>query len=162
MDSEAGADPEGRLADFREEEERCVYRSGSEETVDTVVAVSSAKKQENREAENRLRSRNSDYSSYCGSPAGANNMVEARDATDRADSPGSQPLLPSDSEEEEATFNPSHQGRRGLPGSVKLDMPSPGLREAEELALRNLPGHRLPRHHRQPCLHSRASPRNGA
>ena len=28
-------------------------RSGSEETVDTVVAVSSAKKQENREAENR-------------------------------------------------------------------------------------------------------------
>merc|ERR1712213_172227 len=53
MDSEAGADPEGRLADFREEEERCVYRSGSEETVDTVVAVSSAKKQENREAENR-------------------------------------------------------------------------------------------------------------
>merc|ERR1719410_2497090 len=34
MDSEAGADPEGRLADFREEEERCVYRSGSEETVD--------------------------------------------------------------------------------------------------------------------------------
>merc|ERR1719445_1115173 len=132
MDSEAGADPEGRLADFREEEERCVYRSGSEETVDTVVAVSSAKKQENREAENRLRSRNSDYSSYCGSPAGANNMVEARDATDRANSPGSQPLL-SDSEEEEATFNPSHQGRRGLPGSVKLDMPSPGLREDEEL-----------------------------
>merc|ERR1719192_1412028 len=64
MDSEAGADPEGRLADFREEEERCVYRSGSEETVDTVVAVTSAKKQ-NREAENRLRSRNSDYSSYC-------------------------------------------------------------------------------------------------
>merc|ERR1719505_247503 len=46
MDSEAGADPEGRLADFREEEERCVYRSGSEETVDTVVAVSSAKKRE--------------------------------------------------------------------------------------------------------------------
>ena len=80
----------------------------------------------------RLRSRNSDYSSYCGSPAGANNMVEARDATDRANSPGSQPLL-SDSEEEEATFNPSHQGRRGLPGSVKLDMPSPGLREDEEL-----------------------------
>merc|ERR1719150_452153 len=69
MDSEAGADPVGRLADFREEEERCVYRSGSEETVDTVVAVSSAKRQENREAENRLRSRNSDYSSYCGSPA---------------------------------------------------------------------------------------------
>ena len=59
-------------------------------------------------------------------------MVEARDATDRANSPGSQPLL-SDSEEEEATFNPSHQGRRGLPGSVKLDMPSPGLREDEEL-----------------------------
>ena len=28
-------------------------RSGSEETVDTVVAVSSAKRQENREAENR-------------------------------------------------------------------------------------------------------------
>ena len=79
-----------------------------------------------------MRSRNSDYSSYCGSPAGANNMVEARDATDRANSPGSQPLL-SDSEEEEATFNPSHQGRRGLPGSVKLDMPSPGLREDEEL-----------------------------
>merc|ERR1719150_1023586 len=130
---ESQGDPEARLADFSEEEERCVYRSGSEETVDTVVAVSSAKKQENREAENRLRSRNSDYSSYCGSPAGANNMVEARDATDRADSPGSQPLLPSDSEEEEATFNPSHQGRRGLPGSVKLDMPSPGLREDEEL-----------------------------
>merc|ERR1719260_564375 len=75
MDSEAGADPEGRLQDFREEDERCVYRSGSEETVDTVVAVSSAKKQ-HTEAENRLRSRNSDYGSYCGSP-GVNNIVEA-------------------------------------------------------------------------------------
>merc|ERR1719219_1862488 len=125
MDSEAGADPEGRLADFREEEERCVYRSGSEETVDTVVAVSSAKKQENRDAENRLRSRNSDYGSYCGSP-GVNNIVEVRDATDRANSHGSEPLLPSDSEEEEATFNPS------LHGSVKLDMPSPSSRDAQE------------------------------
>ena len=76
MDSEAGADPEGRLADFREEEERCVYRSvricefkkrskrhknlveqkqtllplrsGSEETVDTVVAVSSAMRASSR------------------------------------------------------------------------------------------------------------------
>ena len=75
MESEAERDPEARLQDFQEEDERCVYRSentencsscawnkynwlllvrsGSEETVDTVVAVSSAKKQENREAENR-------------------------------------------------------------------------------------------------------------
>merc|ERR1719278_2240317 len=122
---ESQGDPEARLADFSEEEERCVYRSGSEETVDTVVAVSSAKKQENRDAENRLRSRNSDYGSYCGSP-GVNNIVEVRDATDRANSHGSDPLLPSDSEEEEATFNPS------LHGSVKLDMPSPSSRDAQE------------------------------
>merc|ERR1719219_1497792 len=122
---ESQGDPEARLADFSEEEERCVYRSGSEETVDTVVAVSSAKKQENRDAENRLRSRNSDYGSYCGSP-GVNNIVEVRDATDRANSHGSEPLLPSDSEEEEATFNPS------LHGSVKLDMPSPSSRDAQE------------------------------
>merc|ERR1719376_1670746 len=103
MESETERDPEERLGDFREEEEeRCVYRSGSEETVDTVVAVSSAKKQQHTEAENRLRSRNSDYGSYCGSP-GVNNIVEAMDATDnRANSPGSEPLLPSDSEEEEA------------------------------------------------------------
>merc|ERR1719370_1653140 len=128
MESETERDPEERLGDFREEEEeRCVYRSGSEETVDTVVAVSSAKKQQHTEAEQRLRSRNSDYGSYCGSP-GVNNIVEqARDATDnRANSPGSEPLLPSDSDEEEATFNPS------LPGSVKLDMPSPSPREDEE------------------------------
>jgi len=125
MESETERDPEARLQDFREEDERCVYRSGSEETVDTVVAVSSAKKQQHTEAENRLRSRNSDYGSYCGSP-GVNNIVEARDATDRANSPGSEPLLPSDSEEEEATFNPS------LPGSVKLDMPSPSPREDQE------------------------------
>merc|ERR1719370_1570558 len=121
MESETERDPEARLQDFREEDERCVYRSGSEETVDTVVAVSTAKKQQHTEAENRLRSRNSDY----GSP-GVNNIVEARDATDRANSPGSEPLLPSDSEEEEATFNPS------LPGSVKLDMPSPSPREDQE------------------------------
>merc|ERR550525_973090 len=128
MESETERDPEERLGDFREEEEeRCVYRRGSEETVDTVVAVSSAKKQQHTEAEQRLRSRNSDYGSYCGSP-GVNNIVEqARDATDnRANSPGSEPLLPSDSDEEEATFNPS------LPGSVKLDMPSPSPREDEE------------------------------
>ena len=71
-----------------------------------------------------MRSRNSDYGSYCGSPGV--NIVEARDATDRANSPGSEPLLPSDSEEDEATFNPS------LPGSVKLDMPSPSSREDQE------------------------------
>merc|ERR1719201_367926 len=82
MESETERDPEARLQDFREEDERCVYRSGSEETVDTVVAVSSAKKQQHTEAEQRLRSRNSDYGSYCGSP-GVNNIVEqARDATD--------------------------------------------------------------------------------
>ena len=81
MESETERDPEERLGDFREEEEeRCVYRSGemqnpekgeiqlyarnkyilrslvrsgSEETVDTVVAVSSAKKQQHTEAEQR-------------------------------------------------------------------------------------------------------------
>ena len=90
-----------------------------------------------------MRSRNSDYGSYCGSP-GVNNIVEqARDATDnRANSPGgSEPLLPSDSEEEEATFNPS------LPGSVKLDMPSPSPREdgeqQEENRSRRIPGEPL-------------------
>merc|ERR1719370_94857 len=124
MESETERDPEARLQDFREEDERCVYRSGSEETVDTVVAVSSAKKQQHTEAENRLRSRNSDYGSYCGSPGV--NIVEARDVTDRANSPGSEPLLPSDSEEEGATFKPS------LPGSVKLDMPSPSPREDQQ------------------------------
>merc|ERR1719219_1136320 len=46
MESETERDPEARLQDFREEDERCVYRSGSEETVDTVVAVSTAKKQQ--------------------------------------------------------------------------------------------------------------------
>merc|ERR1719341_1269506 len=52
MESETERDPEERLGDFREEEEeRCVYRSGSEETVDTVVVVSSAKKQQHTEAE---------------------------------------------------------------------------------------------------------------
>merc|ERR1719323_370927 len=52
MESESDRDPEARLQDFQEEDERCVYRSGSEETVDTVVAVSSAKKQQHTEAEN--------------------------------------------------------------------------------------------------------------
>merc|ERR1719249_167224 len=33
MESETERDPEARLQDFREEDERCVYRSGSEETL---------------------------------------------------------------------------------------------------------------------------------
>jgi len=135
MESEAERDPEGRLQDFQEEDERCVYRSGSEETVDTVVAVSSAKKQQHTEAENRLRSRNSDYGSYCGSPGV--NIAEARDVTDRANSPGSEPLLPSDSEEEGATFKPS------LPGSVKLDMPSSREDQEQESRSRRIPGEPL-------------------
>jgi len=106
-----------RLGDFREEEERgSMYRSGSEETVDTVVAVNTAGAARNARKlapgglENRLTSRNSDYGSYCGSPA----LPAA------TGSPGS-PLLPSDSEEEHEPTSPA-----ALPGAVKIDMPAAG------------------------------------
>lgn len=72
----------------------------------------------------RIKSRNSDYGSYHGSPSAA------VDRPDRSSSPGAAPLLASDSEEENpATFLPS------LPGSVKLEIPEP-----EERRNRRIPG----------------------
>lgn len=125
-------DPEARLTDFREEEEGergLSYRSGSEETVDTVVAVTSATKLRAGEAEKRMRSRNSDYGSYCGSPPVDASRVLARDRPDGS-SPGSAPLLSSDSEEELPR----------LEGSVKLDMPSPTREEEVSPKPGRIPG----------------------
>lgn len=132
VDSEADqADKEAdaRLEELEdvEVEDRGVYRSESEETVDTVVTVAVNRNLEAGERDKRMKSRNSDYGSLCGSPSAPGRSSSRRD--DQTDvgghesSPGSAPLLPSsDSEDEkdlEGGFHPS------LHGSIKLDMPPP-------------------------------------
>lgn len=63
-----GSKDDDRLSDFREESEDqgMGWRSGSEETVDTVVLAASRKSTSG--VDKRIMSRNSDYGSYCGSP----------------------------------------------------------------------------------------------
>lgn len=146
LDSEAGqiqAREEGRVPGVPGEEGGLVSRSGSEETVDTVITVKDNKNHKAGETDKRMKSRNSDYGSYCGSPdyRDRHRTGPGQDSRDRrqggyhietegggqgkvsAVQAGSVPLLPSDSEEgEDESAYSSHPS---LHGSVKLDMPSP-------------------------------------
>merc|ERR1719427_2223901 len=91
----------GRLEDFTEErEERMGWRSGSEETVDTVVAVAAASV---REPDKRLLSRNSDYGSYCASPADLAATLPAQDSGE----PHSPLLNTSEDSDSEASGKPA-------------------------------------------------------
>jgi len=106
----------GRLEDFTEErEERMGWRSGSEETVDTVVAVAAASV---REPDKRLLSRNSDYGSYCASPADLAATLPAQDSGE----PHSPLLNTSEDSDSEAS---GKRGRHPL-YPVKIDIPPPG------------------------------------
>lgn len=117
---EGARDPVERLADFREEEERSGLgaRSGSEETVDTVVTVRAARLTAGQEGD-RMRSRNSDYSSY-GQPSPGTGERGPAAALDRPDgSFRSARLLPSDDSDGDDE-DPSGS----VPaGAVKVELP---------------------------------------
>jgi len=95
-DESSGRDDD-RLSDFREESEDqgMGWRSGSEETVDTVVAVASRI----RSTGNRMMSRNSDYGSYCNSPTDNSGHVTSNNETDGLQNA---PLIQTSDEEEDS------------------------------------------------------------
>jgi len=129
LDSEVGA----RLGGFLEEGEQggvANYRSGSEETVDTVIANTAyrgGKEDKKQQGGNkRMKSRNSDYGSYCGSPTTTGPLpvggVPSVPAINRS---AATPLLSSsecDDSEEEAVVAFSTSST--LPGHVKVDLPT--------------------------------------
>merc|ERR1719350_377701 len=96
-----------RDGDFTEEpdnDKNMGWRSDSEETVDTVVVVMGS----NKDQDSRMKSRNSDYSSYCNSPSDLAETVRAEDISNDGDNLQNSPLLPTSDEEDTP---------------VKLDMP---------------------------------------
>jgi len=102
-----------RLSDFREEEEHSSgmgWRSGSEETVDTVVNAASRK---TSNLDKRIMSRNSDYGSYCNSPT---------DSPDRGDSDVQHAPLIQTSDEEEEMGDREGKGNNPL-DAVRINIP---------------------------------------
>merc|ERR1719334_1046161 len=98
MESEGCRDEE-RLQDFTEgsgNEKNIGWRSDSEETVDTVVVVMGTHKDQ----DSRLKSRNSDYSSYCNSPTDLADAVPTQDISNDGDTLQNSPLLPTSDEED--------------------------------------------------------------
>lgn len=146
-DSEVGPimDSEKRMREFHETDGRRVSRSGSEETVDTVVTVAATKNYKAGENEKRMKSRNSDYGSYCGSPTTETKRA-GQDRTDRGNiggtesPPGSAPLLPSSDSEDEDKEDSNYPSQPSLHSSVKLDMPPPSR---EEIKPGRIPGEPL-------------------
>jgi len=85
-----------RLEDFNEEQEKGIgCRSSSEETVDTVVVVAVDNREE---SEKRLKSRNSDYGSYCNLPTDLADIVVPQDISTHGDNLPNSPLLPTKSD----------------------------------------------------------------
>eukprot|EP00092_Neocalanus_flemingeri_P033396 GFUD01036312.1.p1 GENE.GFUD01036312.1~~GFUD01036312.1.p1 ORF type:complete len:468 (+),score=135.91 GFUD01036312.1:459-1862(+) len=120
MESEVteGCKEEERLEDFTEEEEKGIgWRSGSEETLDTVVMVGAGK----GELDKRMKSRNSDYGSYCNSPTDLAGTVVPQDISTDGDTLQNSPLLPT-SEEEDNTSDSAKKSDNPL-DTVKLEMP---------------------------------------
>jgi len=102
-----------RLSDFREEEEHSSgmgWRSGSEETVDTVVNAAS---RTTSNLDKRIMSRNSDYGSYCNSPT---------DSPDRGDSDVQHAPLIQTSDEEEEMGDREGKGNNPL-DAVRINIP---------------------------------------
>jgi len=113
-----GGKEEDRLEDFTEEhEDNMGWRSGSEETVDTVVVVGAGK----GESDKRMKSRNSDYGSYCNSPTDLAGTVVPQDISTDGDTLQNSPLLPT-SEEEDNASESTNKSEHPL-DSVKLEMP---------------------------------------
>merc|ERR1719187_1906612 len=137
MESEGGRDEE-RLQDFTEEpnnKQNLGWRSGSEETVDTVVMVSGTHKDQ----DNRLKSRNSDYSSYCNSPTDLADAVPTQDISNDGDTLQNSPLLPT-SDEEDITGEEVKSANSNPLDTVKLDMPTVTSGEEGRYHSNKIPG----------------------
>jgi len=140
MESEGGGDEE-RLQDFTEErnnDKNLGWRSDSEETVDTVVMVSG----NHKDQDSRLKSRNSDYSSYCNSPTDLADTVPSQDVSNDGDILQNSPLLPTSDEEDIAGENAKSANANPL-DSVKLDMPSVISGEEGRYPSHKIPGEPL-------------------
>merc|ERR1719219_2798946 len=140
MESEGGRDEE-RLQDFTEEpnnKQNLGWRSGSEETVDTVVMVSGTHKDQ----DNRLKSRNSDYSSYCNSPTDLADTVTSQDMSNDGDTLQNSPLLPA-SDEEDITGENAKSANANPLDTVKLDMPSVTSGDEGRYSSHKIPGEPL-------------------
>merc|ERR1719308_423500 len=140
MESEGGRDEE-RLQDFTEEpnnDKNVGWRSGSEETVDTVVMVSG----NHKDQDSRLKSRNSDYSSYCNSPTDLADTVPSQDVSNDGDILQNSPLLPTSDEEDIAGENAKSANANPL-DTVKLDMPSAISGEEGRYPSHKIPGEPL-------------------
>merc|ERR1719369_2019913 len=108
---------EDRLDDFHEEQEPEIgWRSGSEETVDTVVVVGAG----TSETDKRMKSRNSDYGSYCNSPTDLAGTVAGQDISNEGDTLQHSPLIPTS--ENEIPNDKASKSDHPL-DTVKLDMP---------------------------------------
>jgi len=106
-----------RLDDFHEEQEPEIgWRSGSEETVDTVVVVGAG----TGETDKRMKSRNSDYGSYCNSPTDLAGTVAGQDISNEGDTLQHSPLIPTS--ENEISNDKASKSDHPL-DTVKLDMP---------------------------------------
>jgi len=96
---ESGVTEEGkendRLDEFKEEQENGIRsRSVSEETMNTVVMVAV----DNRgDSEKRMKSRNSDYGSYCNLPTDLNDTVAPEDISTQSDNLLNSAFLPTKS-----------------------------------------------------------------
>merc|ERR1719481_1853020 len=140
MESEGCRDEE-RLQDFTEEsanEKNIGWRSDSEETVDTVVVVMGTHKDQ----VSRLKSRNSDYSSYCNSPTDLADAVPTQDISNDGDTLQNSPLLPT-SDEEDITGEEVKSANSNPLDTVKLDMPSVISGEEGRYPSHKIPGEPL-------------------
>merc|ERR1719350_1307866 len=111
-----------RDGDFTEEQDNdknMGWRSDSEETVDTVVVVMGS----NKDQDSRMKSRNSDYSSYCNSPSDLAETVRAEDISNDGDNLQNSPLLPTSDEEDTPGEKVAKSANANPLDTVKLDMP---------------------------------------
>lgn len=111
-----------RDRDFNEEpdnDKNMSWRSDSEETVDTVVVVMGS----NKDQDSRMKSRNSDYSSYCNSPTDLAETVRAEDISNDGDNLQNSPLLPTSDEEDTPGEKVAKSANANPLDTVKLDMP---------------------------------------
>jgi len=114
-----------RLSDFREEVEDhpgMGWRSGSEETVDTVVAAASRRSDLGK----RMNSRNSDYGSYCNSPS--DNPANVSNETDGLQNA---PLIQTSDEEDdnvpEKKNNPLDAVKINIPSELNISKKSENI-----------------------------------
>merc|ERR1719369_1834128 len=111
-----------RDRDFNEEpdnDKNMSWRSDSEETVDTVVVVMGS----NKDQDSRMKSRNSDYSSYCNSSTDLAETVRAEDISNDGDNLQNSPLLPTSDEEDTPGEKVAKSANANPLDTVKLDMP---------------------------------------